>query len=58
MIWNQQYTKEEYMTKKEELMQKLPLRKTFDELADWYTQFLEEHCIEPATNIQNCNGVT
>ena len=58
MIWNQQWSKEEYKTKKDELMQQMKKRDTFEKLVTLYDEFLQEKLVEPAVNIQNCEGVT
>ena len=58
MIRNQQYSPDDYKTKKQELMEQVSKRDGFQKLTAMYKEFLQEKLIEPAVNIQNCEGVT
>ncbi|USN59150.1 MAG: hypothetical protein H6767_03560 [Candidatus Peribacteria bacterium] len=56
-IFNTQYTKEEYETAYEDILNRLQDPGQFHLLQKRYEEFLSEHLIEPALNIQNSEQV-
>lgn len=56
-IFNTQYTKEEYETAYEDILNRFQDSEHFNLLQKRYEDFLSHHLIEPALNIQNSEDV-
>jgi hypothetical protein len=54
MIFNTQYSKEEYLTHKKEILEQLNNQKQFDFLVNKYKEFLDKNYISESVNINNC----
>ena len=54
VIFNIQYSKEEYLKHKKEILEQLNNQKQFDFLVDKYRKFLDKNYISESVNINNC----
>ena len=57
MIWNKQYSKEEYQEKEREIREKIKTQDGYKSLEKEYKVFLKQHLIEPSLNVQNSEKI-